>query len=91
MRRAALSNWTGIANVGGGHRLAVNDVIALVSELVAPVRATRSPAVAADVRDTAADITLARQAFGYRPTVDLRTGISAMAKEHRRMEVTSDG
>ncbi|MFF3615433.1 NAD-dependent epimerase/dehydratase family protein [Streptomyces sp. NPDC002580] len=78
MREAALSPWSGVANLGGGCEVTMNQAIALVGRLAAPVRVTPGRARPGDARRTAADITVARNAFGYRPATDLRTGLAAM-------------
>jgi nucleoside-diphosphate-sugar epimerase len=84
MRRAALSSWSGVANVGGGSEVTMNQVIALLRLLGAPVRVVRMRRLPGDARRTAADITLARQAFGYLPATDVRTGLAAMVEAARR-------
>ncbi|MFF7277781.1 NAD-dependent epimerase/dehydratase family protein [Streptomyces griseorubiginosus] len=81
MRAAALSPWTGVANLGGGGEVSMRQVITLLDQLAAPVQVARSPSRAGDARRTAADISLARDAFGYRPTTDLRTGLTAMLRD----------
>ncbi|CAL9617126.1 NAD-dependent epimerase/dehydratase family protein [Streptomyces sp. enrichment culture] len=80
MRAAARSGWTGVANLGGGSEVTLRQIIALLGELTAPVRVVPGPARPGDARRTAADITLARQAFGYRPVTDIRTGLAAMVR-----------
>jgi nucleoside-diphosphate-sugar epimerase len=83
MRAAALSSWSGVANLGGGSEVTMNQVVALLGELAAPVDVVRGPARPGDARRTAADVSVARDAFGYRPGVDLRTGLAAMVRaEH---------
>jgi nucleoside-diphosphate-sugar epimerase len=79
MRDAAASPWSGVANVGGGSRTSMNDVFAIVSELCGELRLVRRPAARGDVRDTAADTTVAAAAFGYRPQTSLRQGLASMA------------
>jgi nucleoside-diphosphate-sugar epimerase len=83
MRRAALSPWTGVANIGGGMRTTMNDVIATVRELAGPFEVVRLAAQRGDVRHTAADITVAREAFGYEPQVPLREGLARMVESSR--------
>jgi nucleoside-diphosphate-sugar epimerase len=74
---AALSSWTGIANIGGGSRTSMAEVVRLAGELVGrAVEIVRQPAQPGDVRDTAADTSLARHAFGYEPTVPLAEGLA---------------
>jgi len=78
---AAVSAWTGVANIGGGSRTSMAEVISIVGLLVGrPVDTVRLPAQAGDVRDTAADVALARQAFGYAPATPLAEGLAHMVK-----------
>jgi nucleoside-diphosphate-sugar epimerase len=83
MRQAALRPWTGVANVGGNRRVTMNQVIGIVSELVAPVVLRRLPPQDGDVRHTGADITLASEELGYRAMVGLREGLTAMVAAER--------
>jgi nucleoside-diphosphate-sugar epimerase len=78
MRMAALSTWSGVANVGGGARTSMINAVRTVEELSQPVDLIRLPVQHGDVRHTGADITLARQAFGYDPQVTLREGLARM-------------
>jgi nucleoside-diphosphate-sugar epimerase len=78
MRQAALSPWTGIANIGGGTRTTMNQVIETASALARPVDVVRLRPQRGDVRHTAADTTVARDGFGYVPTVGLEEGLARM-------------
>ena len=78
VRLSALSPWTGVANIGGGSRTTMNRVIDLVSGLARSVDVVRLPVQRGDVRHTAADTTVAREAFGYAPTVPLEEGLARM-------------
>ena len=78
MRASALARWTGVANIGGGTRTTMNEVIEKVSALIRPIDVVRLPVQRGDVRHTAADTTVARRAFGYQPTVTLDEGLKAM-------------
>ncbi len=80
MRRAALSSWNGVANLGGGCEVTLNQVVALLRSLGAPVRLVRMPGRPGDARRTAADISTAREAFGHRPATGVRDGLMAMVK-----------
>jgi nucleoside-diphosphate-sugar epimerase len=89
---AARSAWTGVANVGGGARTSMNEVVRIVSELAGPVEVVRVPAQRGDARHTAADITVAHEAFGYTPRVRLADGLARMvdaARTARGMPVGS--
>lgn len=80
MRQAALSPWTGVANIGGGSRITMNQVIEKVDSLAGPVEVVRLPSQRGDVRHTAADTSVARAGFGYRPTVDIDEGLARMVE-----------
>lgn len=80
MRGAALSSWTGVANLGGGSEVTMNQVITLLGKLAEPVNVVPGPARPGDARRTRADIAVARDAFGYRPGTDIRTGLAAMVR-----------
>lgn len=83
MRHAALSPWTGVANIGGGSRTTMNAVVAKVQEHVGPVKLVRLPRQRGDVRHTAADTTAARKGFGYHPRTTLDQGIAQMVDAAR--------
>lgn len=78
VHQAALSPWTGVANIGGGSETTMNQVIDLVGQLARPVDLVRLPVQRGDVRHTAADTTVAREAFGYAPKVSLHEGLARM-------------
>jgi nucleoside-diphosphate-sugar epimerase len=78
MRQAALSPWTGVANIGGGSRTSMSDVLATVEELAGPLDITRGADQPGDVRHTAADIRVAAEGFGYAPTTTIRDGLASM-------------
>jgi nucleoside-diphosphate-sugar epimerase len=78
MRQAALSPWTGVANLGGGSRTTMNQVIDLVEQLARPIDVVRLAVQRGDVRHTAADTTVAREGFGYDPQVSLPEGLRRM-------------
>jgi nucleoside-diphosphate-sugar epimerase len=77
------SAFTGVANIGGGSRTSMNEVVAIVTGLVGAPLLRRCPAQRGDVRDTAADIGTAFRAFGYVPEVGLRDGLAAMVAAER--------
>ena len=80
MRQAALSPWTGVANIGGGSRITMNEVIDKVDALAGQVEVVRLPSQRGDVRHTAADTSVARAGFGYRPAVDIDEGLARTAE-----------
>jgi nucleoside-diphosphate-sugar epimerase len=83
LRAAAASSWTGVANVGGGSRTSMNEVVQIVSGLLGGVDVVYRPIQRGDVRHTAADCTLARRRLGYRPTVGLGEGLALMVEAER--------
>jgi UDP-glucose 4-epimerase len=65
-------------NIGGGSRVTLNEVIALIGEVTGrQVRVTREPAQKGDMRDTFADTTRARRDLGFEPRIGLREGLAA--------------
>lgn len=81
LQAAAQSAWTGVANIGGGSRTSMAEVIRLVGSLAGrPVETMQQPGQPGDVRDTAADTTVAREAFGYAPSVPLAEGLGRMVE-----------
>jgi nucleoside-diphosphate-sugar epimerase len=83
MRNAAASKWVGVANIGGGVRVSMNEVVAMISSLHGPVQVSRRPASAGDVRHTGADTRVAARAFGYKPRTTLAEGLLAMVDSER--------
>jgi nucleoside-diphosphate-sugar epimerase len=89
MRSAATSQFTGVANIGGGSRISMNQVLSFVTELAGPPVLLRLPAQRGDVRDTAADTHTASRGFGYQPTVRVRDGLRSMIAAQRAVTVPS--
>jgi len=83
MRDAAVSDWVGIANVGGGSPASMNEVIAMVSSIAGPVSVQRGSSEPGDVRRTEADTQIAAEAFGYLPATRLHEGLEAMVESER--------
>jgi nucleoside-diphosphate-sugar epimerase len=83
LRDAALSDFTGVANIGGGSRTSMNEVLEIVAAVAGEPIVRRLAKQQGDVRDTAADTRRAREGFGYVPQVDLREGLAAMAEAER--------
>jgi nucleoside-diphosphate-sugar epimerase len=83
MRDVAVSDFTGVANIGGGSRTSMKDVVALVSELAGPPVIRQRPTQRGDVRDTAADTQVAHDGFGYVPRTRLREGLARMVDAER--------
>jgi len=78
MRNAALSDWCGVANIGGGSRTSMKEVIAMVEALCGPIDITAGRPQQGDVRHTAADTSVAAAAFGYAPRTSITEGLEAM-------------
>ena len=73
-------------NIGGGSRVTVNQVLAIVEGLVGrPVQVRRDAPQKGDMRDTYADTTLARADLGFTPTVSLQQGLES---EYRWLSTT---
>ncbi len=74
---AAQSELCGeVYNIGGGSRIAINEVIATIGRIVGKQpRVNRLEVQKGDVRHTAADISRAGQAFGYKPRIDIEKGL----------------
>lgn len=67
----------GVYNVGGGERIALNDVLRLIENVTGrTLRIERQEAQRGDMRDTFADTTAARRDLGFRSTVRLREGLA---------------
>lgn len=75
---AALSGRPGcVYNVGGGERVALNDVLRLVEQVTGrPLRVERQESQKGDMRDTFADTSAAARDLGFRSRVALREGLA---------------
>ncbi|MGH2458497.1 MAG: NAD-dependent epimerase/dehydratase family protein [Chloroflexota bacterium] len=68
-----------VYNIGGGSRITIADVIALLEDILGcPVRVDRQPVQAGDVAHTEADCSAAR-AIGFAPRVGVAEGLRAEA------------
>jgi UDP-glucose 4-epimerase len=78
LRAAALSGRPGsVYNVGGGERIALNDVLRMVEDVTGrPLHIQRQEAQKGDMRDTFADTTAAARDLGFRSSVSLRDGLA---------------
>lgn len=86
MRSASLSDWCGVANIGGGDRKSMLEVISIVEDLVGPIDVVKGPSVEGDVTHTGADTRLASEAFGFAPTTSVEEGLRYMVKARRNGE-----
>jgi UDP-glucose 4-epimerase len=77
-RAAAETGRPGMVyNVGGGERVALNDVLDLVQDVTGKRLEIRHEAAQkGDMRDTFADTTAARRDLAFQPTVSLREGLA---------------
>lgn len=67
-----------VFNIGGGAPASLRDAIDLISGLASrPLNVRYQETERGDVRDTAADTSLARRVLGYAPTTTLSAGIEA--------------
>jgi UDP-glucose 4-epimerase len=66
----------GVYNIGGGSRVAMNDVISAIERITARrLDVRRQPAEKGDMRDTFADTTRARQDLDFHPAWTLEAGL----------------
>ena len=67
-----------VYNIGGGSRVSVNDVLAMIERVAGRrPRITLDPAQQGDMRHTYADTSRARAELGYAPTIELEAGLAA--------------
>jgi UDP-glucose 4-epimerase len=65
-----------VVNVACGQRVSVNDIVRLANRILgSDVRPTYAPPRVGDVKDSWADITLAKQVIGYEPRVFFEEGL----------------
>ncbi len=73
-----------VINVAGGRRISLNALLGEVRELTqAKALAQYLPARAGDVRDSLADLALAKELLGYEPRTRLREGLAATVASFR--------
>jgi nucleoside-diphosphate-sugar epimerase len=67
-----------VYNIGGGSRVSVNHVLALIERIVGrPLNLRHEPPQKGDMRDTFADTTRARTDLGFAPSKSLESGLTA--------------
>ncbi|HUM44841.1 MAG TPA: UDP-glucose 4-epimerase, partial [Fervidobacterium sp.] len=72
-------------NVGGGHRITVNDLIAHLREITgSESEVVYSDKQKGDAEHTLADTSLAGRLVGYRPEVSIRDGLGRFVEWYRR-------
>ncbi|MGE5177400.1 MAG: NAD-dependent epimerase/dehydratase family protein [Hyphomicrobiales bacterium] len=75
-----------VYNVGGGHRIALNDLLDAIGRIAdRPLTRRMEPAQAGDPRDTSADTTLARRDLAYAPATDLTEGLRRQWEWQRKL------
>jgi UDP-glucose 4-epimerase len=82
--RAMESGAQGVFNVACNRRISINDLAALMMEIMGkdvPVR--HEPARAGDVRDSLADISRAKRVFGYEPGYTVKEGLEETISWYR--------
>ncbi len=79
---AALQGKSGlVANIGGGSRVTVNEVLTIIENIVGKsLVIERIERQSGDVRHTGADTSRAEKVLAYRPTVSLEKGLQAEAQ-----------
>jgi nucleoside-diphosphate-sugar epimerase len=71
-----------IFNIGTGVRTSLRELLGLMGEILGVTpRARPGPDRPGDVRDSVADVGVARAVLGYRPVVDLRDGLMRMLSQ----------
>jgi nucleoside-diphosphate-sugar epimerase len=88
LRAASTPGVRGAFNIGSGSGIAINSLVRKLADIARlEPRVQHAPARPGDVRDSLADISAAREAFGFEPAVDLDEGLAeyvAWAREERR-------
>jgi len=75
--RAAASDATGAFNIASATRITINHLVELICDLIPGRHEVRyGPPRPGDVRDSLADISAARDAFGFEPTVSIEEGLA---------------
>jgi nucleoside-diphosphate-sugar epimerase len=65
-----------VLNGGTGARITLNEVIRLLEKITGKkIEPKHEPARTGDIKDSQADISLARSVLGYQPSVDFETGL----------------
>lgn len=75
-----------VLNIGGGSRITVNGVVAMLEELIdSRANVEYIAKQSGDVRHTAADIIKAGELFGYEPNIGLREGLKSQVEWMRKL------
>ena len=70
-------------NIGGGSRISMLEVLKLIEHEIPALAYRREAAQQGDARDTAADVSLAREHFAYEPSWDVERGLREQISWHR--------
>ncbi len=83
--KAMESDAQGVFNIACGRRISLNELAAILMEIIG-VRVTPvyEPLRAGDIRDSLADISRAREAFGYDPQYTVEEGLAETAAWFRK-------
>ncbi|MCK5133670.1 MAG: NAD-dependent epimerase/dehydratase family protein [Candidatus Sabulitectum sp.] len=74
--KSALSEATGVFNIGSASRITINHLAELMMKVSeASVEIEYEPERSGDVRDSLADVSQARDAFGFEPSSDIEAGL----------------
>lgn len=77
-----------VYNIGGGSRISINQAVQIIEELTGKkAKIKYEPSEKGDMRDTWADISKAKEDLGYKPKVDIRTGLKRQIDYVRNMWV----
>jgi UDP-glucose 4-epimerase len=76
LKAAAAQGVSGAFNIGSGTRITINELARILMDLIPEHGGVRpGPPRPGDVRDSLADISAARSAFGYEPAVSIEDGL----------------
>jgi UDP-glucose 4-epimerase len=75
LKAGAARGVSGAFNVASGTRVTINELVRKLGDAGCPARATHGAPRAGDVRHSIADVSAARAAFGFAPTVGLAEGL----------------
>lgn len=79
--KAMESSATGLYNIAYGKRISLNDLVARINEYTGKnVKAIHDKPRTGDIKDSLADISNAREAFGYDPAYDIDQGLQETIK-----------
>ena len=91
--RACTADASGmVINVATGSRISLNELFRTLRDLIgSTVNASYGPTRPGDVKDSQADITRARQALGYEPTISFEEGLRRTVEWYRAAGATIAG